>query len=197
MKKHIKSLLIISSIIFICLIFFSVSFYSFLKRIDSYDCVESKPEGLIVVLAGGPGRIHKGLSVLSNSKQSILVLSGVGENSSLKDIVNSAGYNNPIHEKQIIIDRTSKSTYENAIEVNKILSLYHFSNITIITSNIHMPRSLLIFRKLLPDNIKIDSHPICEYDGKLASLFSNKLKWSVIFFEFIKYYLFKIKFLFS
>lgn len=52
-----------------------------------------------------------------------------------------------VPEQSIFEDPTSLNTYENAVNVKRILQAQRISRILLVTSAIHMPRSLLIFKK--------------------------------------------------
>ncbi|MEM6449385.1 MAG: YdcF family protein [Cyanobacteria bacterium P01_D01_bin.105] len=48
----------------------------------------------------------------------------------------------------IVLEGTSLNTYENAVNVNKILEDQSLDSVLLVTSAVHMPRSLAIFKKL-------------------------------------------------
>jgi uncharacterized SAM-binding protein YcdF (DUF218 family) len=48
----------------------------------------------------------------------------------------------------ILLESNSANTRENAVNVQKILQTQHFGKILLVTSAIHMPRSLAIFKRL-------------------------------------------------
>ncbi|MGF1497090.1 MAG: YdcF family protein, partial [Elainellaceae cyanobacterium] len=50
--------------------------------------------------------------------------------------------------EDILQDPASLNTYENAVNVKQILEANDMSRILLVTSALHMPRSLLIFQKL-------------------------------------------------
>lgn len=77
------------------------------------------------------------------------------------DFVKNELMANGISEKDIIIEASSRNTFENAIFTKKILdSLNLKPPYLLITSATHMPRSIQIFKRA---NIKVDQYP-CAYD---------------------------------
>jgi len=52
-----------------------------------------------------------------------------------------------VPEQAIVQDPTSLNTYENAVNVRKILQGRDIQRVLLVTSAMHMPRSLLIFAK--------------------------------------------------
>lgn len=77
-----------------------------------------------------------------------------------------------VPKEAIIEEPTSLNTYENAINVQKILQEKGINQILLVTSALHMPRSLAIFQRL---GIKAIAAPtdffISEEDEKLTSAF--------------------------
>jgi len=53
-----------------------------------------------------------------------------------------------VEKAAIAQDPNSLNTYENAVNVKKILQKLNLNKILLVTSAIHMPRSLAIFKKL-------------------------------------------------
>jgi len=117
--------------------------------------IESPPTDneIIVVLTGDQKRIPKALELLRQRGAELLIISGTGRSSSLTDIINQQGdVAGNIQEiwRKIIIESNSSSTIENALETRKILVSRATKRIVLVTSDYHMPRSLHIFRRLLP-----------------------------------------------
>ena len=131
------------SILFILIfsgIFFSIGFMGFHNSIKSYNTSnETSVEG-IAVLTGGKGRIGKGIKLFKNSPGSYLIISGVDKNIKNIDIVPTELLKN----NRVFIDRKSETTIDNAEAIIKWAKQYRIGNIRIITSDYHMPRSMLI-----------------------------------------------------
>lgn len=53
-----------------------------------------------------------------------------------------------VPEADILLENTSLNTYENAINVQKILEAQQLDSVLLVTSAIHMPRAIAIFQKL-------------------------------------------------
>jgi uncharacterized SAM-binding protein YcdF (DUF218 family) len=81
----------------------------------------------IVILSGGRLAWLKGLPPLSQNMAEIIELMGVPK-------------------AAIIQEHDSANTYQNAVEVNAILKQRHISRILLVTSAMHMPRALALFR---------------------------------------------------
>jgi uncharacterized SAM-binding protein YcdF (DUF218 family) len=94
--------------------------------------------------------------------------SGSAEAADMAAILTSIG----IPETAIIQEPDSLNTHENAVNVRKILETRGIKKVLLVTSAMHMPRSLLIFRKQ-----KIDAIPApCDYlvsEGEIQELSST------------------------
>lgn len=112
------------------------------------------PNEAIVVLTGDRFRIPKAIELLRTRKSPLLIISGGGKGTTLKEVVNRQGdaaVN--IHENwdRIVLESNSTSTLLNAYEAGKVLREKKITQVILITSEFHMDRSLRIFSKVLPD----------------------------------------------
>jgi uncharacterized SAM-binding protein YcdF (DUF218 family) len=82
--------------------------------------------------------------ILSGGRTSLLGAGGRAESEDMAEIAEALGVN----KLAILQDPDSINTYENAVNVQKILKLQNLHKILLVTSAIHLPRSLAIFRKL-------------------------------------------------
>lgn len=106
----------------------------------------------IVVLTGSKGRIEAGLTQLRHHPNIPLMISGVGSNLSLQELLNmqdipSSLQNMALQENERIhLGYKATSTIENAQEVMDWLhteAIPQGSGIALVTAYYHMPRSLL------------------------------------------------------
>ena len=147
----------------------------------------------IVVLTGGKGRVEEGLRLFRNGSSRVLILSGVHENSDLDSIFRRSGKPGTDERGNIILEKASGSTYENAVEVNKIARRLGLKSVLLITSIYHMKRAHYTFRKILPPEVTIVpiTVPSPNYDEYrwwgLRSL-------GLILPEFLKYYWYVLRF---
>ena len=132
------------SILFILIflgIFSQLVLLGFYNNINSYNITNGTPLEGIAVLTGGKGRIAKGIKLFkSSSPGSYLIISGVDKNIKNIDIVPKELLKN----NRVFIDRKSETTIDNAEAIIKWANQYRIGNIRIITSDYHMPRSMLI-----------------------------------------------------
>jgi len=107
--------------------------------------------------------------------------------------------NNKIPEKDIWIESTSRNTYENAYNSAIILKEKGIDNILLITSAIHMRRSLFCFKKanLEPTPFSTDftfRTRDLHLDYMLTPSMEGFEKWQDLIHEWIGYTIYRIKF---
>ena len=107
--------------------------------------------------------------------------------------------NNKIPEKDIWIESTSRNTYENAYNSAIILKEKGIDNILLITSAIHMRRSLFCFEKenLKPTPFSTDftfKTRNFHLDYMLIPSMEGFVKWQDLIHEWIGYTIYRIKF---
>ena len=80
----------------------------------------------------------------------------------------------------------SQNTYSNAIETSKWVSMNNIEEILLITSNYHIPRSILEFQNKMP-NLKILYYPIIPKKHQINKWLKSFETFSLIFIEYSKY----------
>ncbi|MBS0236742.1 MAG: YdcF family protein [Proteobacteria bacterium] len=141
---------------------------------------------LIVVLTGDSHRIGLGFDLLNNSTAQALLVSGVGNGVRLTDLV---GHDNLRQSPKplVILGRTAENTEGNAIEAKITMQMLGYRRVCIVTSDYHILRSYLLFRRHNPDaQISVAAAPsrvtipfnrknwllVREYHATLAFLFN-------------------------
>lgn len=181
MKKRDYILL---SIVFLVFSVISLLFLAFVRETMGYGTGARKADA-IVVLTGGKGRVEEGLNLLRTGAAGVLVLSGVHEDADIDSIYLKKMSN---REKfKIILEKRSKSTYENAIEVKRLLDAYDIRSMILITSRYHMKRAEYIFSRVLPPGVRIETMSVSTPN------FDEHGWWSgnslvILLIEFVKYY---------
>ena len=88
---------------------------------------------------------HAGTLILSGGR--VTWRGGSGKTSEAQDMKQFAMAMN-VPEADILLENTSLNTRENAVNVQKILQAQSLDSILLVTSALHMPRSVAIFEKL-------------------------------------------------
>ena len=112
----------------------------------------------IVVLTGGRHRLEEAVRLLNEGVSDKLFISGVEKNVSLKEIKKREDIDVTTN-REITLDKVATNTFENAREASNWISKENLRSIRLVTSNYHLWRSLIEFRRWNKE-IKIVLHPV-------------------------------------
>lgn len=143
-----------------------------------------KATDAVIVLTGGARRVNTGLDLLANGSASKLVISGVNEAVSVRDILDLWQSNSQEKDAAsccIILDHKAQNTMQNASETREWVVRENIHSIRLVTSSYHMPRAWLEFRHVLPD-IEIVPHPVVSVRGDI----DRGTFWKLTFEEYHK-----------
>ncbi|WP_052341753.1 YdcF family protein [Salinarimonas rosea] len=105
----------------------------------------------IVALTGGSQRVGDALDLLARGKGDRLLISGVHETTTLEEIARL----NPGRERLLAccvdLDHRARNTIGNAIETRRWAAERDVGSLIVVTSNYHMPRTLLELENASPD----------------------------------------------
>ncbi|MBG77664.1 MAG: hypothetical protein CL570_01355 [Alphaproteobacteria bacterium] len=162
------------------------------SSIRPYD-VNQKADA-IVVLTGGEGRLDTGLNLFAAKRGLYLFITSVYEQISEDDIRARWKGATPLPICCIFLDREADTTAQNALMARQWVE--HFAatseneekitSIRLVTSNYHMPRALIDFKRILPD-VTVYPHPIISPNARKR----DKTYWLLLLQEYHKY-LFRI-----
>ncbi|MDR1362388.1 MAG: YdcF family protein [Holosporaceae bacterium] len=99
----------------------------------------------VAILTGGKNRIVRGVEFFKSQRPRNVFVSGVHDKSTLRAIL---GGEKGIAGVNFIMGKQAKNTRGNAREINEWISAYGLEKILVLTSDYHMPRSLLEIRRL-------------------------------------------------
>lgn len=148
----------------------------------------------IVVLAGGKGRIEEGVRLFREKRGNWLFLVGVDPAVRKSDLYRPET-GDPLADN-VVLEKTSRSTLENAIYGRDLLAKHKIRSVLLITSRYHLKRSAILFRNSLPSEVVIYPHPVDSSNLK-KDWWYHVGTFRLLFSEFYKYCLFRIFFIFS
>lgn len=168
------------------LFLFVYNYASFVEQVagSGNPGVIEKADG-VVVLTGDAHRIERGVALLKARLGERLLISGVGENTSREAIARIVGEESAFKGCCIDIEREAKDTIGNARQTADWAASKGYRSLLVVTSDYHMPRSIMLMRREMPDMILIpvsaNPHENLERASG-ANLFSL-----VVVREFLKY----------
>jgi uncharacterized SAM-binding protein YcdF (DUF218 family) len=113
----------------------------------------------IVVLTGGSERVAHGVDLLDRGIADQLFVSGVHPGISVADLPALQGRTPDTLPCCITLGYDAGDTAGNAVETASWISEHDIATLRLVTSNYHMPRSLIEFRRLMPD-LEIIADPV-------------------------------------
>jgi uncharacterized SAM-binding protein YcdF (DUF218 family) len=126
----------------------------FLVFVYSLDRVERWPETRtdgIVALTGGAERVGDAIDLLAQGYASRLLISGVNERTSRAAIARLNPGQRRLFDCCVDLDYRARNTIGNAIETRRWIERNRFRSVIVVTSNYHMPRTLIELDNVLPE----------------------------------------------
>ncbi len=113
----------------------------------------------VVVLTGGAGRLDAGLKLLADGRASKLFVSGVYHGVDVAALLRLSRTAPENIECCVVLGYAADSTIGNAHETAAWMKKEGYHSLRLVTASYHMPRSLLEFRRAMPD-IEILPYPV-------------------------------------
>ena len=131
----------------------------FTVAIDGYRKTDPNPVQAIAVLTGGPQRLQVGLEMLARHQDARLLISGVHPQFHLETFLENQHLETSLTTR-IDLDQTARNTRENARQTSLWLQRHEYTSLRLVTSDYHMIRSLIEFRRAIPPSIRIITHGV-------------------------------------
>jgi uncharacterized SAM-binding protein YcdF (DUF218 family) len=137
---------------------FIAGILGFLVFVYSLDRSERRPAARtdgIVALTGGAQRIDDAIDLLAQGYATRLLISGVNERTSREEIARLNPGQRRLFECCVDLDYRARNTIGNAIETRRWVEQNQFRSLIVVTSNYHMPRTLVELDHVLPNVRKV------------------------------------------
>ncbi len=133
----------------------AAGFFHYLGLIEGY-ADSAQPCEALVVLTGSAGRVEHGFKLLEQGRAAKLFITGVGDDrhseAFLAQYKLSAALERLVDTPGVLsIDREATSTFQNAEQTQVWLQESGHQRLCLITAHYHMPRSLAVFRRTMPE----------------------------------------------
>ena len=125
-------------------------FFVFVRSIDRDEREPATRSDGIVVLTGGAERIGDAIDLLARGYGGRLLISGVNERTSRDEIARLNPRQRRLVECCVDLDYRARNTIGNAIETRRWVRDNRFHSVIVVTSNYHMPRTLVELDHVLP-----------------------------------------------
>jgi len=140
----------------------------------------------IVVLTGGSGRVHKGLALLAEKRAKKLFVSGVYRGVDVEQLLRVSRQSPEDLACCISLGYEADDTRGNAVETAAWMRAEGLRSLRLVTAAYHMPRSLLEFRRAMPE-VEIVPHPVFPEHVKQRDWWRWPGSAGLILSEYVKY----------
>ena len=168
------------------LVLFLAGFFVFANSIMRYKPGNNVKADGIVVLTGGEYRILEAVNLLGQGKAKRLLISGVNRRTSRNELRRLTGHGDGLFDCCIDIGYQALNTVGNAEETRNWAERMAFKRLIIVTSNYHMPRSLVELGRVMP-NVKLQAFPVVPRKFKIASWWRHPGTTRLLLSEYIKF----------
>lgn len=121
-----------------------------------------RADAIVVISGGGEERIEHGIQLYKDEWAEKMILAGAARDDkgpSNAAIMANRAIKAGVSSEAIILDEDSQNTYQNAVNVGKILQVSGLKSIILVTSSYHQRRAYQTFHRVLGDEIEIINSP--------------------------------------
>ena len=129
----------------------------------------ARPADAIFVLTGGEGRIQEGFRAWSAGAARELYILGAGRTVPATQIVPEGSRIPAEALARVHVEGWSVNTLENAFAAKSAVGERKYSSVILVTSDYHIPRAVLVFRKVLPGDVSLSTIRVRPEGGAGAS----------------------------
>jgi uncharacterized SAM-binding protein YcdF (DUF218 family) len=140
----------------------------------------------VVVLTGGSGRLGVGLSLLAQKRAKKLFVSGVYQGVDVAELLRISRQAPQELECCVVLGYSAGDTAGNARETAEWMAKEGYASLRLVTANYHMRRSLIEFRRAMPE-IALIPHPVFSPNFKGEEWWRWPGTASLILSEYSKY----------
>jgi uncharacterized SAM-binding protein YcdF (DUF218 family) len=128
-----------------------LGFMLYYSKIDAGKGEAVTDADAILVWTGGAGRIRAAVNLLKEGRAQRLLVSGVHPDVAESDIRAMTDTATKLSECCIDLDHTARNSLGNARESAAWARSHDFKDLILVTADYHMPRSLVLMRRAMPE----------------------------------------------
>lgn len=146
---------------------------------------EEKADG-IVVLTGGQQRIAEGARLLKSGYGARLLISGVNTRTGQSDLIRLSGLDAKMFNCCVDLGYTALNTIGNASETQTWANAHQYRSLIVVTSNYHMPRTLVELSRTLP-HVRLVPHIVTPATFDTEAWWLSPVTMRNLFAEYVKF----------
>ncbi len=171
----------------LCTVLFVSGFFAFVSSIERKERHPTEQADGIVALTGGAERIGDAIDLLAAGNGRRLLISGVNERTGREAITRLNPTQRHWIDCCVDLDYRARNTIGNAIETRRWMRKNHFETIAVVTSNYHMPRTLVELRHVLTEGETMVPHPVISDGFDVDRWWSDPAAARLVGAEYIKF----------
>ena len=162
-------------------------FHVFTTSVGSYaGCPLAKADG-IVVLTGGEDRVATGIQLVTSGYGRRVLISGANPKTHAPaDIQRRLGGNRAVFDCCVDLGHEALDTAGNAEEARHWAEARRYRSLIVVTSNYHMPRSLLEFSRAMPA-VDVIPCPVPPRSPQIATWWQHRPTARLLVGEYLKF----------
>lgn len=133
----------------------------------------------IVVLTGGDARVREALALLAEGRAERLLITGVHPDVDRTTLARRMPPRADLLRCCVDLDHDAKDTWGNAAETRRWVRETGYHSLIVVTSDYHMPRSLLELSTAMP-GVALMPYPVASSDASLRLVTSEYAKFMVV-----------------
>jgi len=145
-----------------------------------------RPDTAVVALTGGSARLGEAMALIRRAPGARLLITGVNRHISRLNLARILPGDADLLDCCVDIDRSALDTVGNARAAAVWAAAGGYRQLTLVTAYYHMPRSLLEFRRLMPD-IELRAHPVYPAGMRRSHIWLSPGTLRVLLLEYGKY----------
>ena len=166
---------------------FLVGFGVFATAILHYDKGMPTAGDAVVVLTGGELRVREGFRLFTAGAGRRILISGVNRATSKLELQRRSGVTPILFNCCVDVDYAAKDTVGNAAETRAWLQTWGFRRLVVVTSNYHMPRSLLELKRTLP-GVELVPYAVVSSNYQADQWWRKPAAVKLVMTEYIKFW---------
>lgn len=183
MLKPVRRILVLALLLTLFLV---AGFLWFAQSLPRSVAEPERQTDAIVVLTGGSDRLAVGLELLQKGLAQKLFVSGVYRGVEVEELLQLSRDAPQDLACCIVLGYEADDTRGNAKETAAWIAKEGFTSLRLVTAAYHMPRSLLEFRRAMPD-IEIVAHPVFPQSVKQDDWWNWAGSTNLLLQEYFKY----------
>lgn len=168
------------------LLAFLVGFFWFIDRAGRLPAIDGPRTEAMVALTGGSARVNDAVTLLGQGRARRLLITGVHHDVGEREIARAVPGARPLMDCCIDLDHRALNTLGNALETRRWVRVHGFKSVTVVTSNYHMPRTMLELRRLMP-NVAFFSHQVRSEVIRVDEWWRDWQTFRILSLEYVKF----------